>query len=35
MTTFKVTGYCPCEKCCGKKANPKTLIKFIRRFGTR
>ena len=27
MTTFKVTGYCPCEKCCGKKADPKDIGK--------
>ncbi len=26
-TTFKVTGYCPCEKCCGKKADPKDIGK--------
>ena len=26
-TSFLVTGYCPCEKCCGKKADPKDIGK--------
>ena len=26
-TTFKVSGYCPCEKCCRKKAKPEDVGK--------
>ena len=26
-TTFTVTGYCHCEKCCGKKARPEDVGK--------